>query len=748
MADDLTRQLAAIMFADMVGYTALMQEDEQRARLHRDRQREVLERRVAEFKGSIIQYYGDGALSVFQSAILAVQCAVAVQQDLSQGPRVPVRIGLHIGDIAYDGDGAYGDGVNVASRIQALSVPGGILISGKVADEVKNHSSISTRSLGQFALKNVQRPQHVFAVTNPGIAVPAPKLSMFLGELKRRKVYRVAVVYAAVGVATSIAIPDLFGAFGFPDWAAPLVIVVIAIGFHIALILAWAYEVRPEEPRPAYADETEAGAPAGIHSPAGTVEEDRKSIAVLPFLDMSPDQDQEYFCDGMAEELIIALTKVKGLRVAARTSSFHFKGKSEDVREVGKQLAVRTVLEGSVRRAEDRLRVTAQLVSVEDGYHLWSENYDRELKDVFAVQDEISRSIVETLRPTLLGEEERELVVAPTRSMEAYDHYLLGRHYWEGRYETGLVTALRYFEKAVEIDPEYALPYTGVADSYTILGLTGYLRPEEARQRAMLAAQRAVALDEGLADAHASLGLYQMWLGWDWEMSAAEFTKAIELNPDHAKVRAWFGHLRGLQGRFEEAFDEAAVAQRLDPLSNYVASLSATVHTLAGDFATASEILERVVRRDPSYLLAVFLLSWTYSHMSRFNDAVQMGEKAAALSHGALHFRSWLGLVYGRAGLQDRARAILDDLYACEDSEYVSPLWLAWIHIGLGETERTLDLIGQAVAERTPYLHAVHQEPSYRSLWSNPRFTELVSQVGSGVVARAWDQPRERDGVS
>ncbi len=577
----------------------------------------------------------------------------------------------------------------------------------------------------------------------------ASKLSLFLAELRRRKVYHVAAVYAAVGVAISLGVPDLFSAFDLPSSAARLVIVLIAVGFPIALLLAWAYEVKPEQPRPADPEEREPVPSNGVRSfsAVSVQEEHRKSIAVLPFVDMSPDQDQEYFCDGMAEELINALTKVKGLRVAARTSSFHFKGRSEDVREIGGELNVGAVVEGSVRRTGDRLRVTAQLVSVEDGFHLWSENYDRELKDVFAIQDEISRSIVETLRPTLLGEEKRRLVEAPTQSLEAYDHYLLGRHYWEGRYEKGLMTALRYFERAVEIDSHYALPYTGIADSYTVLGMYGYLRPEEACQRARSAAQRAVELDEGLSEAHASLGLYQMWLVWDWEMGAAELTKAIELSPDHAKAHVWLGFLRCLQGRFEEAFEELALSQRLDPLSSYVTSLSGTGHTFAGDLATASEMLERVVTRDPSYLLAVWLLSWTCTHRSRHDMAVQLGERAVALSNDAGHFKGSLGLVYGRAGMPDRARAVLDDLRALENSQYVSPLWLAWIHLGLGEEERALDLLAQAATQRTPWLFQVHQDPNYHPLWADPRFTELANKVGSGVVSRAWDR-LESDGVS
>jgi len=586
------------------------------------------------------------------------------------------------------------------------------------------------------------------------------KLSILFAELKRRRVYRIAALYAAVGVAISLAVPDLFDALLLPVWSARFVIVLIALGFPIALILAWAYEVKPEDPRPAEPEDPRPAEPVGspaepegrgaVSSPgdlstgAITEEEPPPSIAVLPFVDMSPDQDQEYFCDGMAEELINALTKVKGLRVAARTSSFHYKGRSEDVREIGGQLSVRVVLEGSVRRAEERLRVTAQLVSVEDGYHLWSETYDRELKDVFAIQDEISRSIVESLRPTLLGEEEHTLVTPPTRSLEAYDHYLRGRHYWEGRYEKGLETALSHFEKAVEIDPEYALPHTGVADSYAVLGTYGYLRPEAAGERARAAAESAVELDTGLSEAHASLGFSHLLYGWDWEKSEAEFRKAIELNPDNANARGWLGLQLGTQGRFEEAFEEIAIAERLDPFSNYIASTSAAIHVLNRNMDHAAELLEQVVTRDPNYLFTVWVLGWIYSSMmSRHGDAVRMSERAVALSNDALFFKGWLGYAYATAGMPEKARAILDELRACEDSQYVSPLSLAWIHVGLGENEYALDRLAQAVAEGTPYMFNIHQVALYDPLRSDPRFAELASQVGSGVVASSHDSPHD-----
>ena len=295
--------MAAIMFADMVGYTALLQENEDQARRSRNRLRSTLRAQVQSQGGRVVQFYGDGALSVFQSAVGAVESALAIQGELTREPTVPVRIGIHIGDVVHDDEGAFGDGVNVASRIESLSVPGGILVSGKVYDEIKNQSHLETQSLGQVHLKNVTEPVPIYALCNPGLAVPDAEL---IGATKARE----------------------------------------------------------------------------------------SSIAVLPFMNMSNDEENEYFSDGITEELINLLTRLNGLKVTARTSSFSFKGKSVDVREIGKQLGVAHVLEGSVRRSGERVRITAQLLDASNGYHLFSESYDRRVDDVFAAQDEISETIV------------------------------------------------------------------------------------------------------------------------------------------------------------------------------------------------------------------------------------------------------------------------------------------------------------------------------------------------------------------
>ncbi|UCC83920.1 MAG: hypothetical protein JSW46_03010, partial [Gemmatimonadota bacterium] len=377
-------------------------------------------------------------------------------------------------------------------------------------------------------------------------------LRAFLAELKRRQVFRVAIVYAVVAFviwqAAEIAVPGLT----LPDWVLTLVILLTILGFPIALVLAWALEITPEgvrrtEPGRAGPDATPASA-----APAVAEGIDRRSIAVLPFANMSDDPGNEYFSDGMTEEIINALAQLEGLRVAARTSSFAFKGKSPDVREVGAKLNVATALEGSVRKAGNRLRITAQLVSVADGYHLWSERYDREMEDVFAIQDDIARAIAEKLQVTLVAGVAEPLVRRPTENVEAYDLYLRGRFFAHQGGE-GPRKGLEYFQRALAGDPEYALAHAGIAEAYSQLGNTGILRPKEAMPRAREAAIRALELDETLAEAHLSLG----WIGWtyDFEWSNAEkyFLRALELNPDLPEAHFKYGFFLASMERGEES---------------------------------------------------------------------------------------------------------------------------------------------------------------------------------------------------
>jgi len=512
------------MFTDMVGFTAMMQDDEHRAKSTRDRHRDTLRTSIEKHGGEIIQFYGDGTLSVFPSAIDAVASAVEAQQALQQDPVIPVRIGLHIGDIIRDENGIYGDGVNVAARVEGLSVPGAVMISGKVFDEIKNHPELPATALGEFDLKNVRRPIRIFAIAAPGLVVPDPK---------------------------------------------------------------------------------------SMSSRTGPPE---KTIAVLPFVNMSADPENEFFSDGISEEIINTLTRLEGLQVTARTSSFAFKGKNKDVREIGRKLGVSAVLEGSVRKAGDRVRITAQLIDTHDGYHIFSRVYDRVLEDIFETQDEISREIVDELRATLPENgEERSLVRPPTEHSEAYASYLKGMYCWNQWTPDAALQAVGHFQRAVELDPEFARAWGGMARSHTFLAAMGRsAQCGEAYGCASSAAQRAIDLDPEIEDSHVALGLVRLFNDWDRPAAEASFLRAMAINPDSVDTLHSYSLFLQAAQRADEAIAVLERAAVLDPLNLPVHDYLGKAHLTCGHYEEALAQFDLVLELDPEFRSALEGRGWTY----------------------------------------------------------------------------------------------------------------------------------------
>ena len=551
----------------------------------------------------------------------------------------------------------------------------------------------------------------------------ASKLWVFLGELKRRKVYHAAVVYAVVGFGVASGAQYVFEMLGFPLAAAQFVAILIILGLPVALVLAWAYEIRPEAP----GEGAEVKPPAHSFDAPGT--EQRKSIVVLPFVNMSDDSENEYFSDGMTEEIINALAQLKDLRVAARTSSFSFKGTSPDLDEVGTKLKVATVLEGSVRKSGDRLRITAQLIDVSSGYHLWSERYDRELDDVFAIQDEIAWVIVEKLKITL-GAGVADLLVRPsTESLEAYDLYLKGR-FCVNLIGEGPLKGLEFFQEALARDPDYALAYAGIAEAYSWLGNTGMLRPKEAMPKAREAAMRALELDETLAEAYFQLG----WLAWnyDFEWSNAEkhFLRALELNGDLPQIHSLFGFFLASMGRFEESLSELHRGIELDPLAQNAQLWLVQVLAFLGRPSDAFERLRIALELDPGSWHANFTAGLAYRLDSRHQEAVEALGKAIALPGRQTWSLMELALSSLATGDRLRAEAIYEELVTRSANEYVSLVSLANVTAALGRTDEAFEWLDRAYEERDALLTWVRVAPHYDPLRDDPRFSSFLEKMG------------------
>jgi TolB-like protein/Tfp pilus assembly protein PilF len=635
------RQLAAIMFTDMVGYTAQMQQDEKKAKNNRDRHRHVLEKSTADFHGLILQYYGDGTLSIFGSAIEAVECAVEIQQNLQQTPKVPLRIGLHVGDIVYADDGVYGDAVNIASRIESLSVPGGILISGKVYDEIKNHPDLPAKSLGEFELKNVKRPVHVFAIEKDNLVVPL---------------------------------------------AATL---------------------------------------------KGKAEIAVKSIAVLPFVNMSTDPENEYFSDGITEELLNALTKVDGLRVTSRTSSFAFKGKNEDVREIGKQLNVTSVLEGSVRKAGNKVRITAQLINSADGYHVWSEVYDRTLEDIFEIQDEISRRITHTLREKLTRSEAKEKIVkSATKNLDAYNLYLKGKFYHNKWAPRDAKKAIGYFEEAIKIEPDFALAYSGLSGSYCLLGSMGHLPSDIAFPRAKEAAIKSLELDKNLAESHAGLAWIQFFYDLDWKGAEESYKIALSLNPDSAESHQAYGVCLLVKEKYKEAITELELALKLDPLSLPINYSAAFVYYCSGRNKVALNQYDKALEIDPTYRGAMEGKGIVYSVLGEHEKAIQIFKHVYEQTEDPLKGVTGLGYAHANAGNIKEAKKWLQLLKEREKKEKDVILFMdfAIIYSALKDYDKVFYYFEKAIEARVGCL-LMFADPKWKHLRKDPRFKKLSDKI-------------------
>ena len=488
--------------------------------------------------------------------------------------------------------------------------------------------------------------------------------------------------------------------------------------FQTARDLAFALETVPD-----FSGSMEAAADSLMMSGESEL---HSSVAVLPFTNMSPDPEQEYFCEGMAEEIINALGTIEGLRVAARSSAFRFTGKKQDIRQVGEALKVKTVLEGAVRTAGNRVRVTVQLVDVDNGYQLWSERYDRGMEDVFALQDEISENIVGALQMKL-GTGAKEELKRPTASLEAYQLYLKGQHNWYKRETGSLQKAAEFFEQAVEKDPSYALAHAGLVIANCSLAFYG-MEPRMARANSKAAAERASSLAPEVAEVRAALGHHAAYFAYDWETAEREYRAAAQANPSYALAHCWYSFMLPGLNRYDEAVAAATRAREVDPLSPYANTTVGLALVAAGRRAEATPALEEAVDIDASSLYSLFMLGANYGALGRHDEAVTVMEKAVMLSNRGSYYLGWLGWAYGIAGERGKAEKILEELSGRFPGEHTQALSLMPVYSGLGDIDAAFEWLDKAIAEGDPAAAFIDM-PTMDPLREDPRFAGIRERL-------------------
>ncbi len=451
------------------------------------------------------------------------------------------------------------------------------------------------------------------------------------------------------------------------------------------------------------------------------------SIAVLPFANLSADKENEYFSDGLAEEIINALTKVPGLRVPARTSSFAFRGKEMDVSEIGAKLKVGHILEGSVRKAGDRIRVTSQLINVADGYHLWSERYDRRLADIFDVQDEIARAIVDKLRVQLVGD--RPLIKRPTENLEAYSLYLKGRYHMAATWVESYTKIKESLELAIKLDPHYALAYAGLAYYYCWAPTFGLSAPKKSFSAATRAALDALALDDTIAEAHMVLGMIAAF-HFDWLRAESEFQRALELNPASSDCHDSYAFaFLGPMGRLQDAAAEFERALELDPLSLIVQCHQGFLSYWRRDYHLAIRQCRRVLELSPNYTLAHFCIGLAAMEAGLFDEAARAVETVLALGGRNALVLALLGLVYARSGRVSEARELLEELVGLAGLSYVSPAQAGWIYLGLEETDKAFESFEKAFEDDSAHMLYLRIFPIYDPIRPDPRYRALLRKM-------------------
>ncbi|HAQ17704.1 MAG TPA: AraC family transcriptional regulator [Prolixibacteraceae bacterium] len=634
-----SRQLAAIMFTDIVGYTALMGNDEQKAFYLLRKNREFHKPVIDQFGGRLIKELGDGVMASFNTVSDAVNAAIKIMEACNAAKEFQLRIGIHLGEVVFEDDDVFGDGVNIAARIQSVAKPGTICISESVHHNVSNKKEIRTRFVKEETLKNVKEPVKIYEVLMDN---------------------------------------DLTSSTEIPDKHVP-----------------------------------------------------HNSIAVLPFTNMSSDPEQEFFSDGISEEIINMLAQVQELKVAGRTSSFSFKGKNQDLRIIGEQLNVNLILEGSIRKSGNKLRITAQLIKVADGFHLWSEKFDRELEDIFDIQDEISLAILNAIKIKLFGAEKDAVLKRNTDNPEAFELYLQGRFYfnkWSGA--SGFNKAIEYYRAAIAIEPAYALAYTGLASCYLNLWFFSHVPPEQSLPELTQAALLSLELDNELAESHLAIARMKMYCDWDLTGAEISYKRALELNPKIAELHEQYGYCLGLSGNFQEAIKFATSAISLDPFSLMNNFHLGSIYWMAGEHEKGIEQGKKLIELEPRFWGGHCVVGANLLALKRYQEALPELELAVKRNYSVFNLYYW-GVGLALSGEKEKAIEILEKMEILRSTQSMGNFEIGFVYAALGEPETAFRYFEKAVKNHEGnVLFFKYNIWYYTELEQDPRTKKMFQKTG------------------
>ena len=634
------RQLACIMFTDVVGYTKLMGEDEGKAFEILKKNREIHKPIIEQYGGRWIKELGDGVLCTFSSITDSVLAAADIQTACKADNTYSLRIGLHLSEVVFENNDVFGDGVNIAARIQAIADVGGILISETVQKNLSNKKGIENRLRGNEKLKNVKEGMNLYEVVITDEYVPLP--------MQRKS-------SADISVATD------------------------------------------------------------------------KSIAVLPFRNLSRDPEQEYFSDGIAEEIIVTLSNIEHLKVIGRSTSFQFKGGTMPVMEIGKTLGVTTILEGSVRRTASSVRITAELINIADGRQIWAERYEREVRDIYEIQDDIAGNIAKKLKVQFFESDSKSAPV----NMEAYELLLKGRFYID-KYVEGFEKAAACFTRAIEIDPGYGEAYCELARVNFLLTMNLFLKPREGFERARYYAEKALTIDKELGAAHYLLGQINFWFSWDFEKARKDFELAQQSTNSFyftgVIIDPWYTAF--ILGDYNTAIKAIHKVLETDPLSFYLQFQLGYLYILSRQFEAGRAIFNKMLAIVPEFSEAERIIAYSYLLDNDDETALVHARKAAKMAHGMGWAQNLYIITLAKAGHHDEARKELAAWEQLKGPLNISPLGLGIIYSHLGELDKAFEYFNIALEYRDIWAVSFRYDPEYDHLRNDPRFQALIDRIG------------------